>query len=211
MHLIFDFETFGVDSERSLIVDCAWLHFSFERFTSDKPYTFKELVESANYAKLDIEEQKTKYGYTAMKSTLDWWKKLPSETRKKALPSPDDVTMEVFLAEFFNFDEFIHNKDKLEYWWSRGNTFDPKFLERICRDVSDEYKLKFESLSYSRVRDVRTWIDAKLNFPKLNGFQPVKDPNQWKDMFEAHNPRHDIAADVMRLQVLARVENDLDY
>jgi hypothetical protein len=63
-----------------------------------------------------------------------------------------------------------------------------------------------EYLKYYLVRDTRTWIDAKLNFPKKNGF--VID--EWEENFKAHDSAWDILIDVLRLQLLHRTEFDLD-
>jgi hypothetical protein len=60
------------------------------------------------------------------------------------------------------------------------------------------------------VRDTRTWIDAKLNFPKQNGFVPLSDEEYWNKTFVKHDSRYDIAADILRLQTIARLENDME-
>jgi hypothetical protein len=60
------------------------------------------------------------------------------------------------------------------------------------------------------VRDTRTYIDAKFDFPKINGFVPVADEKYWAVTFVKHDSRFDIAADVLRLQAIIRAENDLD-
>ena len=61
-----------------------------------------------------------------------------------------------------------------------------------------------------RVRDTRTFIDAKFNFSTKNGFVPVADTEYWEAAFEEHNSIHDISADIMRLQAIHRAENGLE-
>jgi hypothetical protein len=67
-----------------------------------------------------------------------------------------------------------------------------------------------DRLNHWRVRDTRTWIDAKLNFPKDNGFVPVDDLEKWNKVFRKHDSLWDVWADVMRLQAIARAEADLE-
>jgi hypothetical protein len=67
-----------------------------------------------------------------------------------------------------------------------------------------------ESLKFWKIRDTRTFIDAKLDFPKENGFVPIKDEALWKKHFKLHNSSWDILADVLRLQAIVRAENDLE-
>ena len=65
-------------------------------------------------------------------------------------------------------------------------------------------------LKYWSVRDTRTFIDAKFDFPKLNAFVPVSDTAKWEYNFKAHDSKHDVAADILRLQAITRAENDLE-
>jgi hypothetical protein len=67
-----------------------------------------------------------------------------------------------------------------------------------------------EPFKYWRVRDTRTFIDAKLNFPKKNGFNPLADEAKWEQNFKAHDSSWDILADVLRMQAITRAENDME-
>jgi hypothetical protein len=67
-----------------------------------------------------------------------------------------------------------------------------------------------EYLRWWRVRDTRTWIDAKFNFSQKNGFIPVADTDYWAKYFVAHDSTHDVAADILRLQAIHRAEHDLE-
>jgi hypothetical protein len=82
-------------------------------------------------------------------------------------------------------------------------------IERVMNELG-QHHLMNEYLKWWRVRDIRTWIDAKLNFPKRNGFIPVADIEYWENTFIGHDSTHDVSADVMRLQTLHRVENDYE-
>jgi hypothetical protein len=104
---------------------------------------------------------------------------------------------------------YLRQEGSVDYWWSRGNTFDPIILWRLMwkeghGPLLDEY------LKYNKVRDVRTHIDAKFNYTTRSGFIPVADEKYWESAFVAHDSTHDVAADVLRLQAIHRAENDLE-
>ena len=71
-------------------------------------------------------------------------------------------------------------------------------------------KLMNEYLKFWKVRDVRTFIDAKFDFSTRSGFVPLADEKYWNEAFVAHDSTHDVAADVLRLQAIYRAENDLE-
>jgi len=204
--LILDFESIGKDYRTCPIVDCSWLFFDWERFTSN-PYTFDELVESATTVKFDVKDQVQNQGRHYRQSDLLWWKRQDKESRRKLMPSEDDVPSYEFIRLFLTS---VREYDKIHHWWSRGNPFDGGLLEREMY-YCDSWDLFNQYLPFWRIRDTRTWIDAKLNFPIKNSFTPIKDEALWNKMFKGHISSHDIAADVMRLQVITRAENDLDF
>lgn len=201
-HFILDFETMSTDTERGVVLDCAYLVFDWDRFTT-KPYTFKELVEHASRSKFDVNDQVKNLKYVIDQDTLKFWQAQDSKVRKKILPSPEDITVESFLLDI---------KDRavdIKYWWSRSNSFDPPILWRLARDLSFFDQIH-SRLPHWSLRDTRTFIDAKTDFLlKSTGFCPVEDYDAWTQVFEQHNSIHDIAADVLRLQTLIRHENDL--
>ena len=74
----------------------------------------------------------------------------------------------------------------------------------------DQHLLMNEYLRWWRVRDIRTWIDAKFDFSTKNGFVPIADVEYWENTFIGHDSTHDVAADVLRLQAIHRAENELE-
>jgi hypothetical protein len=98
---------------------------------------------------------------------------------------------------------------KLRRWWSRSNTFDHVIILRLAEYAGRRAEVE-SALEFWRVRDTRTFIDAKLDFPKINGFIPVKDESYWAKAFVQHSSKHDIAADVLRMQTITRLEHDLE-
>jgi hypothetical protein len=201
---ILDFETMGQDALRCPAVDCAIMAFQWDRFV-EEPYTFEELTQSAKRLKLDVAEQVKNYGAVIEKKTVQFWEQQDPKVRKHIKPLPSDLTQEQFCDTFIGY---LANQPKIEYWWSRANVFDPLILWRIMTDCNRHHSLN-EYLMFWRVRDTRTFIDAKFNFSTKNGFVPVADTEYWETAFEEHNSVHDIAADIMRLQAIARAENDL--
>lgn len=208
---ILDFETMGQDALRCPAVDCAIATFQWDRFL-DEPYTFEELTGrfggSSHCArlKLSVQDQVQNYGAKIEKNTVQFWESQPAKVRQHIKPLPDDLTQEQFCDMFISF---LANSPKIEYWWSRANVFDPLILWRIMTDCNRHHSLN-EYLMFWRVRDTRTFIDAKFNFTTKNGFVPVADTEYWETAFEEHNSVHDIAADIMRLQTIHRAEHGLE-
>jgi hypothetical protein len=203
-HLIIDFETMGKKATECAVIDCSVMVFNWERFLND-PYTIASISETKRF-KLSIADQVKNYGWKIEKSTLQFWEEQEPEVRAKITPKKDDLTVKEFVKQFH---EFLVESPKINYWWSRSNTFDPIILARIF-EAEDKLLHLEEYLKYWRVRDTRTHIDAKLNFPKENGFVPITDEDQWNKMFKKHDSSWDVLADVLRLQQIYRAENDLD-
>lgn len=202
---ILDFETLGQDALRCPAIDCSIATFYWERFL-DEPYTFEELTSGhCERLKVSVEDQVKNYGAKIEKNTVKFWQDQSPEVQKHIAPRKDDLTQEEFCDKFIGY---LANQPKIEYWWSRANVFDPLILWRIMTDCNRHYSLN-EYLMFWRVRDTRTFIDAKFNFSTKNGFVPVADEKYWESAFAAHDSVHDIAADIMRLQAIHRAENDL--
>lgn len=205
-HLIIDFETMGQNVMTCPIVNCAYYAFDFDRFCSN-PYTFKELISSIKQVKLNIEHQCNDYGYVIEPSSIDFWKSLPKEVRSQIKPSDEDVTLEQFYSEFI---KYIKDKN-IQYWWSRSNTFDPIILFTRVKELPASVETEMmKYLKFWKVRDIRTYIDAKFDFKlKFNAFVPIKDKDFWADNVLEHDSIHDLAADILRLQFITRTEQDL--
>jgi hypothetical protein len=203
--LCIDFETMGKDASTCAVIDCSVMIFGWERFSSNDPYSLKSIVDTKRF-KLSIVDQVKNYGWKIETDTLKFWEEQEPEVRSKITPKKDDLTVKEFIKEFHNF---LINSPKISYWWSRSNTFDPIILSRIFQAENKLLHLE-EYLKYWRVRDTRTYIDAKLDFPKENGFVPISDSDKWNSSFKKHDSSWDVLADVLRLQQIFRAENDLE-
>ena len=201
---ILDFETIGQGAHQCPIVDCAYVAFSWDRFL-EQPYSFEELTSLVKTDKFDVKKQYDA-GKTFSKSDLAWWEKQGEDAKSKLKPQPNDLTIEQFSDNIF---AYLIEVGKIDYWWSRGNSFDPVLLDRVMIDVGKQ-ELMNEYLKWWRIRDIRTYIDAKFDFSTRNGFVPISDADYWKQSFIAHDSTHDVAADVLRLQTIHRAENDLE-
>lgn len=203
-HFMFDFETLSTDRDRGIVVDCSYMTFDVDRFLSD-PYGIKD-INLIQKAKLKIYEQKSVYGWSALKSTLEFWSSQSAETKANLKPSKNDVSVEQFIRDMF---DYIRSNGKISYWWSRSNTFDPIILDRIVAAVGlqDEYQ---ELLPWWAVRDIRTFIDATLDFPKSQKFCPIENENKWKKHFVAHDSRWDVLAEILKMQAIIRSKNNLE-
>ena len=200
---ILDFETIGQNALKCPIIDVAYVVFDWDMFL-EQPYSFEGLVSKVRTDKLSVKDQMAR-GCSFRQSDLDWWNKQSPEARANIKPKQDDLTIEQFSNNIF---EYLRKVGKIQYWWSRGNSFDPVILERVMFDLG-KHDLMNEYLRWWRVRDIRTYIDAKFNFETKNGFVPVADEAYWNSTFIGHDSKHDIAADILRLQAIHRAENDL--
>ena len=203
--LIVDFETMGKNSQNCAVIDCSVMIFSWDKFISNDPYTIDNIKDAVRF-KLSVSEQVTDYGWVVEKNTLSFWQEQPKEVRDRIKPKSDDLTVSSFVE---NFNRFLASSPKISHWWSRSNTFDPIVLNRLFVSQSKQLVME-EYLKYWRVRDTRTFIDAKLDFPDENGFVPIKDEDLWNRHFKKHDSSWDVLADVLRLQAIARAENDLE-
>lgn len=192
--VIFDFETLSQDQINGVVVSMAMLTFSETRFVGDLAYTFDELVKNTHLIKFNVEEQVKKFGRKIDKSTLEWWNKQGEYAKKQLTPSEEDVS----ISELYQF--FIINKRvNVKKVYTRGNTFDPIIMEHILKQF--DRPMPYE---WWEVRDTRSLIEGLSWGTNLNNsFMP---PNC--ESFIHHDPRHDIALDVMRMQTLVQAINE---
>ena len=188
--VIFDFETLSQDQISGVVVSMAMLNFSEARFTGESSYTFDELVGNTKMIKFNVEEQVKKYNRKINKDTLEWWNNQGEDAKQQLKPSPEDVS----ISELYGF--FILNKSaNVNRVYSRGNTFDPIFLEHIMRQTDYPYPY-----NWWEVRDTRSLIEGLTWGTDIrNNFTPPD-----CESFVAHDPKHDIALDVMTIQTLVR-------
>lgn len=189
--VIYDFETLSQDQRRGVVTSFAMLNFSESRYI-DNPYTFEELIDNCKYIKFDVSDQVRNYNRTMSKETLQWWDEQGDEAKKQIKPSEDDVSICKF------YDWIVENVDckNIKKSFTRGNTFDPMFLQYLMQQIG-----KPDPFHWRTVRDTRSTIEGMSFGMKLdNGFMP----SELENKFIKHDPRHDIAMDVMRMQLLAQ-------
>jgi len=203
-HLILDFETMGKVANDCAVIDMSTFVFDTNKMLSDKPYGLQD-IDNITKFKLSVKDQVYNYQYVVYKDTIEFWEQQSSEVRQKIQPLKTDLKLSEFVDLFLKYLE----NHKIDYWWSRSNTFDPIILWRIFKS-ENKNNLLDQHLKYWKVRDIRTFIDAKLDFPKENGFPPLADVNKWNNSFKQHDSSWDVLADVLRFQAIIRAENDLE-
>jgi len=204
-HAIIDFETFGTNVYDCAVIDCSYFVFDTDKMISANPYTTR-LIADMQKSKLSVKEQVDKYQWKVYDSTIQFWQDQPPEIQKKILPLKSDKTVSEFTLDFLSY---LTDAGKINYWWSRSNSFDPPILWRLFESQQKELHLK-EYLPHWKVRDTRTFIDAKLDFPKVNSFIPIQDEKFWEQVFQLHDSSWDILADILRIQAILRAEADLE-
>jgi hypothetical protein len=189
--VIYDFETLSQDTQNGVVTSLALLSFSEKRYISN-PYTYEELVKSCAYIKFNVKEQVSSFKRTMSKSTLEWWESQGAEAKKQITPSSEDVSIrELYAFLCDNIDLKNHKKA-----YTRGNTFDPIFLDSVLKECG-----KTNPMHWRTIRDTRSMIEGmSFGMDLDNGFMP----NDLASKFVKHDPCHDIAMDVMRMQLLAQ-------
>jgi len=189
--VIYDFETLGQDQQHSVVVSFAMLSFTETRYI-DNPYTYEELVDNCKYIKFDVEDQVVNLHRKINKETVDWWNSQGEAAKKQIHPCEDDKSI-------FELYKFVINNcecPKIKKSFSRGNTFDPMFLQYLMQQTGHSDPFHWRS-----VRDTRSMIEGMSFGMNLdNGFTP----NELVSKFVKHDPCHDVAMDVMRMQLLAQ-------
>jgi len=190
--VVYDFETLSQEATKGVVVSLALLNFNEDRFLAN-PYTYEGLLAKTKMIKFDVKDQVDNYGRKVNRDTLNWWKKQSPEARKQLIPSKErDVPITKL------YDWFVVNtmKSNIKKVYTRGNTFDPIFMTYLMIDIN-----KPEPYPWWTIRDTRSMIDGMTYGSDIsNKFIP----DGLKEKFIAHDPRHDIVMDVMRLQVLAQ-------
>lgn len=188
---IYDFETLSQNPINGVVSSFAILSFSESRYI-ENPYTFEELLDNCKYIKFDVEEQVVRYGRKLNKDTIEWWNEQGEEAKKQILPSKDDVSID----QLYQFIADNIDLSKIKKSYTRGNTFDPIFLDFLMKTTGNSHPFHWRT-----VRDTRSMIDGmSFGMDVSNGFMP----GDLVDKFVKHNPCHDIAMDVMRMQMLAQ-------
>ena len=190
--VIYDFETLSQDTRNGVVLSFAITQYTEKRFF-EVPYTFEELVATSHFIKFDVSEQVKKYGRKIDKSTVDWWAQQGDEAKKQLAPSPEDRS----ISELFDFiDERITNRKNIRKAFTRGNTFDAIFLECLMKDIG-----KPDPFHWSTIRDTRSMIEGMtFGLDISNSFVPT----ELQKNFIKHDPRADVAMDIMRMQTLAQ-------
>lgn len=188
---IFDFETLSQNPQNGVVISMAMLNFSTYKFVDETPYTYEDLLEKCDYIKFDVKDQVTNWGRKIEKETVEWWKNQSTEAQNTIKPMSTDQS----IADLYGF--FVVNKaTNMSKVYSRRNTFDPIFMTSLMKATGNP-----EPYDWWLVRDTISYIEG------LSHGIELKDnfiPEGLEEKFVKHDPRHDIAMDVMRIQTLVR-------
>lgn len=189
--LIYDFEFLGLTPRDNIVVCGATLDFSESEFLSDTPYEYDELVKRCKFWKFDIMEQKKKYGLTAEPATMDWWKEQGEQMLKFLKPMKMDISIADFRSKLLE----CYDQGNINKTFTRGE-MDLDFMKNMMYITNQQFPFHWRS-----PRDVRSYVDGMIIGTELeNNFMP----EGLEEKYIAHDPRHDIALDVMRMQTCFR-------
>ena len=187
--VIYDYETLSQNAFDGVALSVAGIAYDESRFLTN-PYTYEELLDMCEYVKFDVADQ-VKYGRKVQKGSLDWWKKQSKDAQKQLLPSDNDVSITELIPFLNTLD--IKNAKKV---FTRGNSFDPVFTRSICDSLG-----LVDPTPWWVIRDVRSYVDGFTYGTDINhDFIP----KELTDKFVQHDPEHDVAMDVIRMQFLIR-------
>lgn len=189
--VIYDFETLSQDQRHGVVISFAMLTFSEKRYI-ENPYDFEDLVKNCKYIKFDVKDQVENYGRKISKQTLDWWNEQGELAKKQMLPSREDRP----ISDLHGFIVDNSSPSAIKKSFTRGNTFDPLFLQYLMQDTGN-----VDPFHWKTVRDTRSYIEGMSFGMDLDNGYMITD---LKDKFVKHDPCHDIAMDVMRMQMLAQ-------
>ena len=198
--VIYDFETLSKDRFNCVILCIAGLKFDQKRFTSDDPYTFEGLLRDTSFMKFDVQQQVKTYQRKIDMDTVRWWKEKPAKIQDMLLEPAESDSPFYSIVTFIK--ELIPNENLVDMVFTRGNTFDPIILKGITEQLKSQ-----DPYPFYKDRDTRSFIDG-LTFgaDMRNDFMVPG----LEEKFIAHDPRHDIVMDVMRMQYVVRLLNDLE-
>jgi hypothetical protein len=190
--LIYDYETLSNKPTEAPVLTMALYRFDSERFI-DNPYTLDEIVRDAKFFKFNAREQIEKFDRKPNKDTIKWWMNKPKPVQDSQFkPLATDISI-TNLVDIF-FDNYV--KDDLVF--TRGNTFDPVITEAVLSVIDKD----FTAHPFWVIRDTRSYIEGMAYGNNINNsFMPdgVGDITD-----QLHDPRVDIALDVLRIQALAK-------
>lgn len=187
--LIFDFETLSQNPINGALVSCALLTFDMDVLNLNG-YTYEELLSKVMYFKFDVKDQVDKWNRRVDPKTLDWWQQQSKEALATIKPSKYDEPLTEFMPWFTSHFE----RDKLQYVFTRNNTFDPVIIQSICNDL--HLPIPYD---WWKIRDTKSFIMG------LTYGTDIRDsfiPPDAENKYVKHDPRHDVVLDVMRLQTL---------
>ena len=187
--IIYDIETLSQDQHRGVILSLALLNFDLNRVKYGTKYTYQELLDSVHFIKFDVQSQVKNYGRKICPNTLQWWSEQSKEAQKQLQPTAYDEDIQVI----HNF--FTTNTNHPEVAFTRNNTFDPVFIQFLCQQFD-----KPMPHNWWVTRDTKSLIDG------MTWGQDIDDrfiPEGLEHEFIAHDPRHDVVMDVMRIQYIS--------
>lgn len=185
--LIYDYETLGQNPNTAPVLSIAL--YAFDDQTIGE-LTLDDIVSNCSMYKFDVTEQITKYNKVVDPSTVEWWSKQSNEARSILDPSDKDVSIRE-LGNMFQSELNV----PAERVYTRGNTFDPIFTSQICRDIDIA-----EPYDWWAIRDTRSLIEGMSYGSTIrNTFMP---PSVKESDVVLHDPRYDIALDVLRIAAL---------
>lgn len=183
--VIYDYETLGKNPQTLPILSLATCEFKLNELEE-----FDDVLSRVKFYKFSVEDQIKNYNRKIDQETVDWWMTQDKETRDSQLkPTKNDLQ----LSELY--DIMSKTCDDNTIVFTRGNTFDPIITDVMCKLLNKPYPYPWWN-----DRDTRSFIEGlsygsglKNNFlpPQLEGVE-----------MKLHDPRVDIALDIIRIQSL---------
>lgn len=185
----YDFETMSQDPETAPVISVAAALVDMNNVETGQ-YDYEMILDMCRFMKFDVEDQVLNYSRVVDPKTIEWWAEQDKEALETIKPTKLDKSIELLIPFLKEMIESVN----IDYVFTRNNTFDPIIVQSICRQTGQKIPYPWWA-----IRDVKSFI-----FGYTYGHN-IKDsfiPPNIKSQIVKHDPRHDIALDVMRLQTL---------
>jgi len=193
--LFYDFETMSQDPETAPVVSIAAGVYDMIQMEAAS-YSYESVLNKTRFMKFDVREQVEEYGRVIDPETIKWWSEQSKEAQETLKPLPTDKNIE----ELIPFLKDLIADKNIDYVFTRNNTFDPVIVQSIVRVTKQKIPYPWWA-----IRDVKSFIFG------LTYGHNIKDsfiPPDVEGLYVKHDPRHDIALDVMRLQTILHAKSD---
>jgi hypothetical protein len=198
MELMIDFNTLDGDSIRPVIIEVATLRFDRDRFTSDNPYDIPSLLRDVKSFGVKPNAQVAN-GRIINAQTLEYWQSTDVGvlTRSKSGISVEEV------CEHLNAQA-----EKATRVWLKNAAYHGTILRTLFEDAAIKPR---RELTWQNLSESTSFLAAGFGIGRpQQDIIPVQMEERWGTDVRLYKASHDVMAEVMKMQMIARFEYDME-